>query len=140
MDLSKILCDPLSPASSSTSPLLPATTVDEVLTPARRKSFFKMSHGRQLSALAKYYPLPVDEEEIRVGVIPLKFRRSSLTVVIPAHEQGAHAPQVGLSEKLCRSRTASPFAFSSPTATYIGLRNRQRHMVRSHRTLLVVSH
>jgi len=75
MDLSKIVWGhPGSPASSSKS--LPSTVPDieaegGVLTPALRKRFFKMLHGKRFGRLAKYYPLPVDEAEIEVGCFEL---------------------------------------------------------------------
>ncbi|KIJ44026.1 hypothetical protein M422DRAFT_228646 [Sphaerobolus stellatus SS14] len=66
MDLSRIVWNHVSPASSSKSlPSIQSELQDnDILTPALRKKFFKMIHGRRFGALAKYYPCPVDESEI----------------------------------------------------------------------------
>ncbi|KAF8522258.1 S-adenosyl-L-methionine-dependent methyltransferase [Hysterangium stoloniferum] len=71
MDLRKILWSPSSPASSPSSSHQSKTVHEQdnddendIITPERRKQFFKMAHGRKVSSIAKHYPLPVDEEEI----------------------------------------------------------------------------
>ncbi|KAF8580867.1 S-adenosyl-L-methionine-dependent methyltransferase [Ramaria rubella] len=61
MDLSEILCPPLHPLKQK--PL--EDDADDILTPAKRDQFFKMAHGRKVSSVAKHYPLPVDEDEIK---------------------------------------------------------------------------
>ncbi|GJJ12113.1 hypothetical protein Clacol_006354 [Clathrus columnatus] len=84
-DHSKLLCDvdsipPKSPSTSSSSSSKDQQTVeseppeteaeededeDNILTPERRKQFFKMAHGRRVSSTAKQYPLPLDKDEIK---------------------------------------------------------------------------
>ena len=70
MDLSEILCHPV-PLKHTLSSAQPQdsedTADDDILTAAQRKKFFKMAHGRKVSSIAKHYPLPVDEDEIKVA-------------------------------------------------------------------------
>lgn len=67
MDLSEILCHPVPLRHSfSASQQDTEDTADDILTTAQRKKFFKMAHGRKVSSISKHYPLPVDEDEIKV--------------------------------------------------------------------------
>jgi hypothetical protein len=69
MDLSEILCHPAPLRPSLSGDLQDSgDTTDDILTSTQRKQFFKMVHGRKVSSIAKHYPLPVDEDEIKVGV------------------------------------------------------------------------
>jgi len=61
MDLNAILCHPIHKSLHAPHD---ADETDEILTPARRKQFFTMAHGRKVSAVSDHYTLPVDEEEI----------------------------------------------------------------------------
>lgn len=66
MDLSEILCQPVPLKHNfSTPPQDVEDTTDDILTAAQRNKFFKMAHGRKVSSIAKHYPLPVDEDEIK---------------------------------------------------------------------------
>lgn len=85
MDLSKLLCNDSIPiktsagtVSSSSKPQQPprvegenaeteTETEHDILTPERRKQFFKMAHNRQVSSVARQYPLPLDQEETKVA-------------------------------------------------------------------------
>lgn len=87
MELSKLLCSvsvPSKPSSSSPSTSKTAQREGEgeaegegeegkatlekeedILTPEQRQEFFKMAHGREVSSIAKQYPLPLDKEEFK---------------------------------------------------------------------------
>lgn len=69
MDLSEILSHPVPlKRSLSGTQLDTEDAADDILTPTERKKFFKMAHGRKVSSIAKHYPLPVDEDEIKVCI------------------------------------------------------------------------
>lgn len=69
MDLSEILSHPV-PLKRTLSgvPQDSEDSADDILTPAQRKKFFKTAHGRKVSSIAQHYPLPVDDDEIKVCV------------------------------------------------------------------------